>query len=74
MYGQCFNNCFSMVHIRTNMEDLREKTHTQHYELFRQRRLQEMGFTDMSADNRPVRSVGLQGDDVGEKYSRLGII
>lgn len=37
------------------MEDLREKTHTQHYERYRQKRLQEMGFTDMSADNRPVR-------------------
>jgi len=37
------------------MEDLREKTHTQHYELYRQKRLQEMGFSDMSADNRPVR-------------------
>ena len=39
----------------TNMEDLREKTHTQHYELYRQKRLQEMGFADLSADNRPVR-------------------
>ena len=39
------------------MEDLREKTHTQHYELYRQKRLQEMGFADMSADNRPVRLV-----------------
>ncbi len=41
------------------MEDLREKTHTQHFELYRQKRLQEMGFSDMSADNRPVRSVRL---------------
>lgn len=39
------------------MEDLREKTHTQHYELYRQKRLQEMGFTDLSADNRPIRYV-----------------
>ena len=37
------------------MEDLREKTHSQHYQVYRQKRLQEMGFTDMSADNRPVR-------------------
>lgn len=40
--------------LRTNMEDLREKTHSQHYELYRQKRLQEMGFTDVSADNRPI--------------------
>lgn len=39
----------------TNMEDLREKTHTEHYEIFRRRRLQEMGFADKGADNQPVR-------------------
>ena len=39
----------------TNMEDLREKTHTEHYEIFRRRRLQEMGFADTGEDNRPVR-------------------
>lgn len=38
----------------TNMEDLREKTHSQHYELYRQSRLQQMGFADKTADNRPV--------------------
>jgi len=32
--------------IRTNMEDLRETTHYRHYELYRQRKLQEMGFSD----------------------------
>merc|ERR1712168_743845 len=32
--------------IRTNMEDLRESTHFQHYELYRQCKLQEMGFVD----------------------------
>jgi septin family protein len=37
------------------MEDLREKTHTEHYEIFRRRRLQEMGFADKGADNQPVR-------------------
>lgn len=36
------------------MEDLREKTHSQHYELYRQSRLQQMGFADKTADNRPV--------------------
>ncbi|KAJ8729079.1 hypothetical protein PYW07_006775 [Mythimna separata] len=40
--------------IRTNMEDLREKTHARHYELYRRRRLQQMGFTDVDADNKPV--------------------
>lgn len=40
--------------LRTNMEDLREKTHSQHYELYRRNRLQEMGFADKTADNRPV--------------------
>lgn len=32
--------------IRTNMEDLRDTTHTKHYEVYRKHRLQEMGFTD----------------------------
>ncbi|KAH8309414.1 hypothetical protein KR059_009240 [Drosophila kikkawai] len=40
--------------IRTNMEDLRELTHTRHYELFRQRRLQQMGFVDVDSNNQPV--------------------
>ncbi|KAG6442869.1 septin-2 [Manduca sexta] len=40
--------------IRTNMEDMREKTHARHYELYRRRRLQQMGFTDVDADNKPV--------------------
>ncbi|XP_064404779.1 septin-2-like isoform X2 [Halichondria panicea] len=40
--------------LRTNMEDLREKTHTQHYERFRSERLVQMGFADMGADNEPV--------------------
>ena len=50
-------NCyFSYLH-STNMEDLREKTHTEHYEIFRRRRLQEMGFADTGEDNQPVRYV-----------------
>lgn len=40
--------------LRTNMEDLRDKTHTRHYELYRQMRLQQMGFTDVDSDNKPV--------------------
>ncbi|XP_043662183.1 septin-2 [Drosophila teissieri] len=40
--------------IRTNMEDLRELTHTRHYELFRQRRLQQIGFVDVDSNNQPV--------------------
>merc|ERR1711971_572348 len=32
--------------IRTNMEDLRDTTHTKHYELYRKDRLQQMGFSD----------------------------
>jgi len=31
--------------VRTNMEDLREKTHAKHYELYRRSKLTEMGFT-----------------------------
>ncbi|XP_050672945.1 septin-2 [Leptidea sinapis] len=40
--------------IRTNMEDMREKTHAKHYELYRRRRLTQMGFTDVDAHNKPV--------------------
>ncbi|GLV35562.1 Septin 2 [Carabus blaptoides fortunei] len=40
--------------IRTNMEDMREKTHCRHYELFRKKRLEQMGFSDVDADNKPV--------------------
>ena len=32
--------------IRTNMEDLRDTTHSKHYEVYRKDRLKEMGFTD----------------------------
>ncbi|XP_064502484.1 septin-10 isoform X1 [Pseudopipra pipra] len=39
----------------TNMEDLREKTHAQHYELYRRCRLEEMGFRDIGPETKPVR-------------------
>ncbi|XP_072170828.1 septin-11-like [Diadema setosum] len=40
--------------IRTNMEDLIEQTHTRHYELYRRCKLEEMGFMDIAADNKPM--------------------
>lgn len=40
--------------IRTNMEDMREKTHARHYELYRKKRLEQMGFSDVDSDNKPV--------------------
>lgn len=40
--------------IRTNMEDMREKTHGRHYELYRKKRLEQMGFSDVDADNKPI--------------------
>jgi len=40
--------------IRTNMEDLREQTHSKHYELYRKSRLEQMGFTDVDSDNKPL--------------------
>ncbi|KAG7464811.1 hypothetical protein MATL_G00169650 [Megalops atlanticus] len=39
--------------IRVNMEDLREQTHTRHYELYRRCKLEEMGFKDTDPDNEP---------------------
>ncbi|XP_023570072.1 septin-14 [Octodon degus] len=38
----------------TNMEDLKEQTHIHHYECYRYRTLQKMGFTDVGPDNQPV--------------------
>lgn len=38
-----------------NMEDLREQTHTRHYELYRRCKLEEMGFKDTDPNNKPVR-------------------
>ncbi|XP_075419485.1 septin-10 [Tenrec ecaudatus] len=40
--------------ICTNMEDLREQTHTRHYELYRRFKLEELGFKDMGTENKPV--------------------
>ncbi|TTD03346.1 Septin-8-B [Bagarius yarrelli] len=39
--------------IRVNMEDLREQTHTRHYELYRRCKLEQMGFKDTEADLQP---------------------
>ncbi|XP_062856565.1 septin-8-A-like [Trichomycterus rosablanca] len=36
--------------LRVNMEDLREQTHTRHYELYRRCKLEEMGFKDPDSD------------------------
>ncbi|XP_037362654.1 septin-14 [Talpa occidentalis] len=38
----------------TNTEDLKERTHIQHYERYRCYKLQKMGFTDVGPDNKPV--------------------
>ncbi|XP_051017356.1 septin-14 [Acomys russatus] len=38
----------------TNMEDLKDQTHTQHYECYRSNRLQKLGFRDVGPDNQPV--------------------
>ncbi|XP_023211806.1 septin-2-like isoform X2 [Centruroides sculpturatus] len=39
--------------IRTNMEDMKETTHMCHYELYRQKRLTQMGFSDVDSKNKP---------------------
>uniref|UniRef100_A0A8C5BGA6 Septin n=1 Tax=Gadus morhua TaxID=8049 RepID=A0A8C5BGA6_GADMO len=40
--------------IGVNMEDLREQTHTRHYELYRRCKLEEMGFRDTDPESKPV--------------------
>ncbi|KAL6485316.1 hypothetical protein MHYP_G00073610 [Metynnis hypsauchen] len=40
--------------ISVNMEDLREQTHTRHYELYRRCKLEEMGFKDTDSESKPV--------------------
>ncbi|XP_043837400.1 septin-8 isoform X2 [Dromiciops gliroides] len=40
--------------IRVNMEDLREQTHSRHYELYRRHKLEEMGFQDTAAESKPI--------------------
>jgi len=39
--------------IRTNMEDLRDQTHTKHYELYRKERLKQMGFSEGEPNSGP---------------------
>uniref|UniRef100_A0A8D2C2I1 Septin 8 n=1 Tax=Sus scrofa TaxID=9823 RepID=A0A8D2C2I1_PIG len=39
--------------IRVNMEDLREQTHSRHYELYRRCKLEELGFQDSDGDSQP---------------------
>nr|XP_042121610.1 septin-10 isoform X6 [Peromyscus maniculatus bairdii] len=48
--------------ICTNMEDLREQTHTRHYELYRRCKLEGMGFADVGPEKKPLSmlSTGLQ--------------
>ncbi|KAL9924075.1 septin-2-like isoform X2 [Glossina fuscipes] len=41
--------------IRTNMEDMREQTHTIHYELYRRKRLGEMGFGDVEMKTKAAK-------------------
>ncbi len=43
--------------IRTNMQDLIEKTHFKHYELFRRNRLIDMGFSDSNSINGKSMSI-----------------
>ena len=38
---------------RTNMQDLIDKTHSLHYELFRRSKLEQMGFSDGGGDSEP---------------------
>ena len=46
--------------IRVNMEDLREQTHSRHYELYRRCKLEEMGFKDTDPDSKPFRYLSHQ--------------
>ncbi|KAL3276788.1 hypothetical protein HHI36_012153 [Cryptolaemus montrouzieri] len=40
--------------LRINTEDLKEKTHFLHYELYRKTELEKMGLTDLDTENKPV--------------------
>ncbi|XP_076352397.1 uncharacterized protein LOC143247796 isoform X2 [Tachypleus tridentatus] len=40
--------------IRVSMQDMIEQTHTHYYELYHKMRLEQMGFSDVGADNKPV--------------------
>ncbi|XP_033915969.1 septin-10 isoform X2 [Melopsittacus undulatus] len=57
--------------ICTNMEDLREQTHAQHYELYRRCRLEEMGFRDMGPGNEPVSPQEVYEAEWSEFYLEL---
>ena len=46
--------------IRVNMEDLREQTHSRHYELYRRCKLEEMVFKDTDPDSKPFRYLSHQ--------------
>lgn len=39
--------------VRTNMQDLIDKTHAVHYELYRRTKLEDMGFSDGGGDKQP---------------------
>jgi septin family protein len=43
--------------IRTNMQDLLERTHNNHYELYRRNRLIELGFSDATMINGKCMSI-----------------
>ena len=43
--------------IRTNMEDLRERTHNTHYERYRKKALANMGYLSHDGSDQPVRLV-----------------
>ncbi|XP_062332106.1 septin-8-A-like isoform X2 [Osmerus eperlanus] len=55
--------------LRVNMEDLREQTHTRHYELYRRCKLEEMGFKDTDPDSQPF---SLQETYVTKRKEFLG--
>merc|ERR1719376_1421456 len=50
--------------VRTNMEDLREKTHFKHYELYRRSKLTEMGFQGGANKNFSLK-------ELHDKYDQL---
>ncbi|XP_061328651.1 LOW QUALITY PROTEIN: septin-10 [Pezoporus flaviventris] len=57
--------------ICTNMEDLREQTRAQHYELYRRCRLEEMGFRDVGPGNEPVSPQEVYEVEWSEFYLEL---
>lgn len=58
--------------IRVNMEDLREQTHTRHYELYRRCKLEEMGFKDTDPESQPFRWAALVSTSSVQWESSLG--